>query len=112
MVIETGNAAANWSANGSPAGVITLGAWQHLTYRFDVLNSSCIFFINGVPITSGFVTSVTNTITNGRTFDIGAYTNGAGSFSMNAQLGYLKVFNSLLDATQILADYTSSSASF
>ncbi len=56
------------------------------------------------------VTTTLNFGTNNAAFRIGTFTDG--SYGMNAQLGYLRVFNGLLDATQIYADYDNSKTRF
>ena len=83
---------------------------KHIGYVFDQANRIVIFFKNGVPIdmlTS--VTPVANIGTN-QAFNIGGYI--GGSYTMNANLGYIKVFNTLLNASQILDDYNNTKSQF
>jgi hypothetical protein len=94
----------------TPIDTITYNTWQHLAYVFDKTNQRIIMFLNGVPtIMSTDTITVANINTNAQAY-IGGY--AGGSFTMNAQLGYLKTFNTLLDATQVLADYNASRARF
>jgi hypothetical protein len=103
--------------NYTVQNIITYDIWQHVAYVFDKINRRILFFFNGEPAAMGSPISnvnandapVSGINTNG-TFYIGGYK--GGSYTMNAQLGYLKTFNTLLDATQIRADYTNSRARF
>jgi hypothetical protein len=111
MFFETGNSAgSNWTIDGTPDNAVTPGVWQHLTYVFDNPNNKGVTFVNGQPVVSGLAAIAANTDVNRTNFRIGSYT-GAG-FNMSAQFGYLKVFNSVLNAGQILADYNNSKTSF
>jgi hypothetical protein len=111
MFFETGNSAgSNWTVDGTPDNVITLNVWQHLTYVFDNPSNVGVTFVNGLPVASGLAAIAANTEVSRPAFRIGSYT--LNNFNMKAELGYLKVFNSVLDAGQILADYDNSKASF
>ena len=111
MVFETGNSAgSNWTISGTPANTITLNVWQHLTYIFDNPNNRGVTFVNGQAVASGLASIAANTDVNRAAFRIGSYT--AAGFNMKAEFGYLKIFNSVLNAGQILADYNNSKASF
>jgi Concanavalin A-like lectin/glucanases superfamily/Fibronectin type III domain len=117
MVFETGNSStpSNWTVNGTPPNAVTRDVWQHLSYVFDNPNNKGVTFVNGLPVASGLVAIAANTQVSRNYFRIGSYTAVGGTSNgqnMNAQFGYLKVFNTLLNAGQILADYNSSKASF
>lgn len=105
--------AGNGSVGGdesSAQNIIIYDTWQHFAYVFDKTNQKVVFFLNGVPVTmTTDVTTVANINTNAA-FNIGGYI--GGFYTMNAQLGYLKVYNTLLDATQIYADYNASKSRF
>jgi hypothetical protein len=110
LYFESGNGTQGSSQN-SVQNVITYSAWQHIAYVIDKTNRRVLFFLNGVPVDMGSsVTTTSNFGTNNAAFRIGTFTDG--SYGMNAQLGYLRVFNSLLDATQIYADYDNSKTRF
>jgi hypothetical protein len=111
MVFETGGVGgAGWSPRGTPPNAVTLNVWQHLTYVFDNPSNIGVTFVNAQPVASGLAAIAANTDVNRANFRIGSYTpNGQ---NMNAQFGYLKVFNSVLNAGQIEADYNNSKASF
>ena len=94
----------------SAQNIIIYDTWQHFAYVFDKTNQKVVFFLNGVPVTmTTDVTTVANINTNAA-FNIGGYI--GGFYTMNAQLGYLKVYNTLLDATQVYADYNASKSRF
>jgi hypothetical protein len=116
MVFETGNSSGGgWTAPGTPPNTVTRDIWQHLTYIFDNPSNKGVTFVNGLPVASGLVAVAANTDVSRNYFRIGSYTALGGTSNgqfMNAQFGYLKVFNTLLDAGQILADYDNSKASF
>lgn len=105
--------AGNGSVGGdesSAQNIIIYDTWQHFAYVFDKTNQKVVFFLNGVPVTmTTDVTTVANINTNAE-FNIGGYI--GGFYTMNAQLGYLKVYNTLLDATQVYADYNASKSRF
>lgn len=96
--------------NFSVPNMVTNGVWQHYGCVFDQANRQVIFFINGSPvkivnITLPYTVGMNNTI-----FNIGAYANN--SYGMNAQLGYIKVYNYLFNATDMLAEYQNNKARF
>jgi len=109
MVLENGTVG-TWALPGTGTGTVTMGVWQHLVYVLDVPNRAALFFLNGLPVPYGYGATVANVTMAGRAFNIGAYS--GGGFTPRTELGYLKVFNTVLDATQILADYNDSKASF
>jgi hypothetical protein len=90
--------------------VIQYNAWQHIGYVFDKTTGKVVFFYNGIPVSVGSdVTTVANINTNAA-FNIGGYIGGL--YTMNAQLGYIKIYNNLLDATQMDAEYNSTKSRF
>jgi hypothetical protein len=109
MVLENGTVG-TWALPGTAAGTVIMGQWQHLAYVLDVPNQAALFFRNGQPVPNGYGATVANVTMANRAFNIGAYS--GGGFTPKAELGYLKVFDSVLDATQVLADYDNSRASF
>ncbi len=92
------------------ANIITYGAWQQLAYVYDRVNRTVLFFLNGVPANQTSVTSIANLGVNNPTFRIGTFTDG--SYGMNAKLGSIKVYNTLLTASDIKNDYDNTSARF
>jgi predicted RNA-binding protein with TRAM domain len=107
--MQSGNGASGGD-NSSVNNVIDYGVWQHIGYVFDQDNRRIIFFKNGVPVDMGSsIETVTNIGTN-QAFNIGGYI--GGSYTMNAKLGYIKVFNTLLNASEVLSDYNNTKAQF
>jgi len=113
MLLEAGGGAPiTWGTNSSANNTVTVGAWQYLTYAFDKSNRRIIFYKNGVPTTqSGAgITTTANIDTSNPSFFIGAYV--GPSYGMRGQLGLIKVFNSTLNAAQVLTDFNNTKADF
>jgi hypothetical protein len=107
--MQAGNGTAG-ADNYSVKDVINYDEWQHVGYVFDQANRRVIFFKNGAPVDMlSSIEPVANIGTN-QAFNIGGYI--GGSYTMNAQLGYIKVFNTLLNAAQIMDDYNNTKAQF
>ena len=109
LYFEAGNSSAG-GAQHTVQNLITYNAWQHIAYILDRANQKVLFLLNGVPV--DMATSI-NTVANygvNQAFNIGAMI--GSSYHMNAQLGYVKVFNTLLNVSQIYADYDTSKARF
>jgi hypothetical protein len=107
--MQAGNGTAG-NDDYSPPGTIIYEQWQHIAYEFDKVNRTVIFFRNGEPVaiaTDGI--PVENIKTTG-TFSVGGYNDG--SYTINAKLGELKVYTTLLDATQIRAEYNAGKMRF
>ena len=68
-----------------------------------------MFLLNGNPVGMTAITTATSVDVN-RICSIGSYVNGTNR--MIGQLGYIKVFSSSLTATQVLADFNNTKASF
>ena len=111
MLFENGGlgGASNWSVPETVTNVVTFGEWQYLTYAFDKENKRVIFYRNGIPASVLSINTSTNVITS-NPFYIGAYY--GGSYTMNAQLGLLKVFDSTLNAGQVLTDFNNTKGAF
>ena len=101
----------NLNDDHSPTDIIQYDVWQHVGYQLDTANNTIIFFYNGVPtlITTDGITPSPITMA-GLPFVIGGLR--GGSYTMNAKLGDLKVFNTLLDATQIKAEFDATKTRF
>lgn len=111
LFLECGDGTAgNWYLPGTVSNVVTMNTWQHLTLIFNGNNSFALFLVNGIPSSVTGITTATPVSVNQTNFNIGAYL--GGSYSMKAQLGLLKVFNSVLTASQVLDDFNSTKATF
>lgn len=112
MYFEGGNGTSG-GADATVEDTIVYDTWQYLTYIIDKDTRRILYLKNGVPVTTASYSDniiVANLGTNNSTFTIGSFTDG--SYSMNAQLGYLKVFNGVLTVGQIQTDYNNTKASF
>jgi hypothetical protein len=83
--------------------------WQHFGCVFDQANATIIFFINGTPVSISAISTIANIGTN-NPFNIGAFI--GPSYLMKGVLGSIKFFNYLFNATDMLADFTSSKAAY
>jgi hypothetical protein len=112
MLFEAGN---NFQggAVGTLENTVIDNSWQYLTYIVDVTNQRALFLRNGIPVDT-FIgsdnTTVANISTNNPKFNVGAFTDP--SYFMNAQLGYIKIYNGVLSVGDIQNDYNNSKASF
>ena len=89
---------------------VVMNEWQYLTYAFDQVNERIIMYRNGVPVNIADILTQTNITMNKPSFNIGSYVGGL--YAMDAQLGFLKVFDSVLNAGQVLADFNATKATF
>jgi hypothetical protein len=109
MFAETGGPS-EWKIPSTVSNVVINGVWQYLTYSIDIPNTRAIFYRNGIPMSTSNLTIAANTVKSGP-FNVGSYY-GATNYSMKAELGMLKVFNSTLDAWQVLTDYNNTKSLF
>jgi len=112
MIYEGGNGSSG-NSQASIANTVVYDQWQHLTYIIDVTNRLVFFLRNGVPVdTAGYSNNqiVANVGTNNVAFRIGTFTDG--SYGMNAQLGYLKVYAGIRTVSEIEAEFNASKSSF
>jgi hypothetical protein len=106
----------NGSQGNSQATIndaIVYNTWQYVTYILDTVNNVTVFLRNGTPVTTASYSNnitVENVGTSVTPFYIGAFV--GNSYQMNAQLGYIKIYNDVLSVGQIQEDYNSSKASF
>jgi hypothetical protein len=109
ITFQTGNGTDGDEVSTIP-NIINYNAWQNISYVFDQINRTILFFYNGEPVTiatSGMPVAGVNLTA---PFSIGGYVDGI--FTMNAKLGSIKVFDTLLDATQILNEFNDTKARF
>jgi len=110
ILFENGNGTAgNWTVPSTVSNSITMDVWQYLTVILDQSTNTSVFLVNGIPVNVSSITTATSFTTTG-VFNVGSYL--GGSYSMRAELGVLKVFNSSLTASQVLADFTATRAAF
>jgi len=110
MLFENGDGTpGNWYVPSSLINTVIPGVWQMLTVIFDRTARTAIFLRNGVPVGVYDITTASNMTVTGA-FNIGAYM--GGSYTMKAQLGLLKVYNSALTASQVYDDFVAEGTSF
>jgi hypothetical protein len=112
MIFEGGNGTSG-GADATVENTIVYNTWQYLTYIIDKDTRRILYLKNGIPVTTASYSDniiVSGLGTNNSVFTIGSFTDG--SYSMNAQLGYLKVFNGVLTVGQIQTDYNNTKSSF
>lgn len=111
IVLENGGVGGvGWQAPATAPDTITLNAWQHLALVYDNSDNTAYIYKNGVdiPFLSGNSTSEIDLSSS--SVSIGSYV--GGTFRMKAELGLLKVFNSVLTAEEVAGDYNNTKASF
>lgn len=107
MILEQGNGTSG-STLTSSAAQITIGAWQHLVYTFDKNTSTGTMYRNGTAVaTTGSLVSGFNT--NGQWW-LGAM--GGSFYRMNAKMGVVKIYSSVLSSAEVTSDYNSTSARY
>ena len=110
MLFENGDGTAgNWYIPSSLINTVIPGVWQMLTVIFDRVGRTALFLRNGLPVGVYGITTASNMTVTGA-FNIGAYM--GGSYTMKAQLGLLKVYNSALTASQVYDDFLADTTTF
>lgn len=112
MLYEGGNGLSG-NAQSTVSNTIIYDQWQYVTYLLDITNQRVFFLRNGIPVDTASYSNnqiVANVGTNNAAFRIGTFTDG--SYGMNAELGYVKVYSGLKTVSEIQADYNASKASF
>lgn len=99
MLIEAGNGSQG-SVLQSVDPVVVLEEWQQLIWVIDFENTTAQFYRNGVSVpTTG---SIVPNINTSATWNIGSM---MGAYYMNAILGQLKVFDSLLSSDDVQTEF-------
>jgi len=111
LFFESGDGSlGNWKLPGTVPNIVVMNSWQQVAVIFDRTLNIAVFLVNGMPVNVSDISTATNVDVNRASFNIGAYT--PSGFPMQAQLGLLKVFNSSLTASQVLADFTNTRSVF
>jgi hypothetical protein len=111
LYLESGNSSGgNFGTPGTVSNVVTMNQWQHISLIFNNDDQVVIFLVNGIPVSALNITSGANIDVNRSAFNIGAYI--GGTYTMNAELVSLKVFNCLLPASQVYDDFNATRATF
>jgi uncharacterized membrane protein len=108
LLIEAGNGSTG-GASTSGTAVVVPGTWQYLTWVWDVTNRIIRFYNNGTLIATANPAATPTNPNMNQAWRIGSM---AGSYLMSGRLGYMKVWTSILSASDITTDYTNSRARF
>jgi len=111
LLFENGDGnVGNWYVPGTVNNTVTMNVWQHIAVIFNQSTTTAVFLVNGLPVDVYSIQTATNVDVNRSSFRIGSYV--GNTFTAKAQLGLLKVFNSSLTASQVLADFTATKSAF
>ena len=103
ILVEAGNGGTGGAYATTNTNVVVANQWQQLTYVIDFTNQTISLYRNGTLL-SGTGSLVANVNTSA-TWNIGSM---MGAYYMDANLGELKVFKSLLSSTDISDEYNNS----
>jgi hypothetical protein len=110
LIFEDGDGTTgNWYIPSSVNNTVTPGVWQMVTVIFNRTARTAIFLLNGLPVAVYGIATASNVTVTGA-FNIGAYM--GGSYTMKAQLGLLKVYNSTLTASQVYDSFIADASAF
>ena len=84
--------------------IITYNVWQQIGYAFNKETSMIIFFVNGKPISAVSVEMDILNVPTEKSFDVGS--------TMQADFGYLKMYNVCLNANDVNIEYNGTRARF
>lgn len=110
MLVENGNGSVGNSTISSSA-VVTNSEWQHLVYTFNTSTNVITMYRNGTLVghNGNALVSAPSPGTN-QTWWLGAI--GGSSYYMNAQLGIVKIYSTVLTSGEVTNDYNSTSARY
>lgn len=108
MLVEHGNGTSG-GATLSTAAQVTISAWQHLVFTINKSNSTVTMYRNGSQVATDSTALTANVGTN-QSWWLGAI--GGSSYYMNAQLGVVKIYSTVLTSAEVTSDYNSTSARY
>ncbi|MFM6940559.1 MAG: LamG-like jellyroll fold domain-containing protein [Candidatus Planktophila sp.] len=108
MIVEDRNGSAG-AATVSTTAVVTNSEWQHLVYTFNTSTNVITMYRNGTAVTTNGTALVASPNTN-QAWWLGAI--GGSSYYMNAQLGVVKIYSTVLTQAEVTSDYNSTSARY
>jgi Concanavalin A-like lectin/glucanases superfamily len=108
MLLENGNGTSGTATVSSNAAVVN-STWQHLVYTIDVSSRAIKFYKDGTLIANNGTLLSSNPTMNS-SFYIGAMTDS--SYYMNAQIGIMKIYSTVLTDAEVTSDYNSTSARY
>ena len=108
MLVEHGNGSTG-GATLSSAAQVTINAWQHLVFTFDTNSRAITMYKNG-SLVANDGTLLTSGINTNQSWWLGSI--GGNSYYMNAKLGVVKIYSTVLTAGEVSSDYNSTSARY
>jgi len=110
MVLENGNGRAGAQGKSSNSDVVT-GEWQHLVYAFNKDTNQITMYRNGTSIAVQAVyVGMRSDANTDQNWWLGAM--GGTSYAMNALIGVVKVYSSVLTGSQVTTDMNLNSARY
>lgn len=109
MVLENGNGTSGDAAISTNA-VVTNGDWQHLVYTFNTSTRAITMYRNGTAVAFGTTQLVSPAPGTNQTWWLGAL--GGNSYNLYGELGIVKIYSTVLTASQVTSDYNSTSARY
>ena len=108
MLIEHGNGSTG-GATLSSSAPIAIDSWQHLVYTFNTSTRAITMYRNG-SLVANDGTLLTSGISTNQSWWLGSI--GGNSYYMNARLGVVKIYSTVLSSAEVTSDYNSTSARY
>jgi hypothetical protein len=108
LLVEDGNGSSG-GASVTDNAVVTYGAWQQLTWVVNRSTGTATYYLNGVA-QSATTSSVRTDFATSATWWIGSI--AGGSYWMNADLGLLKVYTSILTQSDVATEYSATQSRY
>lgn len=109
MILENGNGSSG-DATVSSSAVITNGSWQHLVYTFNTSTRAITMYRNGSLVSTTTNQLVSPAPNMNQQWWLGAL--GGYSYYLYGDLGIVKIYSTVLTASEVTADYNSTSARY
>ena len=108
MIIESGNGSTG-SATLTTSAPIAIDSWQHLVYTFNTTTRAVTMYRNG-SLVANDGTLLASGISTNQSWWLGSI--GGNSYYMNARLGIVKIYSTVLSSAEVTSDYNSTSARY
>ena len=108
MLVEDGDGSTG-AATVSTSAVMTNNAWQHIVFTINKSTGAIAMYRNGSLVSNDGTAFVTGANFN-QTWWLGSI--AGGSYWMNAQLGVVKIYSTVLTQAEVTSDYNSTSARY
>lgn len=107
LYIESGNSSTGGSISSSGGGAVETTNWHHYVFTIDKANALGKIYKDKTLVASATITSG---IGMNNTWWLGAI--GGNSYWLNGDMGVTKIYSTLLNSSEITADYDSNSARY